>query len=127
MFPFALAVPANAEGTDDAAVLIYFAHLIDEADKNNPHAVEKLIRLRWWGTGQADRAVRIAWCESRLRNHVVSPNGCCRGIFQLHTRYHGWRFEAMGFGRDWTRAWPNINAAFHLWQEQGWRPWECRG
>lgn len=119
--------PANAESsTDEGAALAYLGHLIHEADRNNPHAVELLIRLRWMGTGQESRAVRIAWCESRFKNNTVSPSGGHLGIFQLSTRYHAWRFGAMGFPVAFQSAWPNINAAYHLWQEQGWGPWACR-
>lgn len=123
-----LGTAAHAEpaADDDATALAYLAHLVAEADRNNPHAVELLVRLRWMGTGQENRAVRVAYCESRLRTGAVSPSGGHLGIFQLSTRYHAWRFEAMGFPVAFQSAWPNINAAFHLWQEQGWGPWQCR-
>ena len=106
------------------AYAAYWQHIHTEANNGNRAAVEQLIRWRWAGTGQEDKAVRIAWRESNLRPDVVSYTGCCVGVFQLHTSFHGWRFAARGWqGTPWTDAAANIDAAWHLWSEQGWRPW----
>jgi len=111
---YALAVYSNA---------VYWAHIHDEANRGNRAAVETMIRWRWAGTGQEDRAVRIAYRESNLNPRVTSYTGCCHGIFQLHEDYHGWRFAAMGWPVLWFDAGANIDAAWHLYLEQGWRPW----
>lgn len=87
----------------------------------NPQLVESMIRQRWAGTGQEDRAVAIARCESHLE---ANPAGDARhqyqGVFQIGRRE--WATYGQGDPHD---PGSNIDAAFRYWQVSGWGPWEC--
>jgi hypothetical protein len=85
-----------------------------------PRTVEDLIRGRWAGTGHADRAVRVARCESGL--DPAARNGQYRGVFQMGRR--DWARYGAGDIHD---AAANVDAAYRYWLVAGWSPWSCRG
>lgn len=81
-------------------------------------AVEALIREAWAGTGQADRAVAVARCESRLSPTARNRHSTATGVFQLIRAHWRGRFDP-------TDARANVAAARRLWARSGWRPWVC--
>lgn len=88
-----------------------------------PAEIEAHIRLTWAGTGQADRAVRIARCESGLRADPPHNNPHY-GVFQMGRSE--WR--TYGRGGDVFNARQNVEAAHRYWVAAGgFGPWECRG
>lgn len=77
-----------------------------------------------------DQAVRVAWCESRFDPRAVSSSGGHVGTFQLASRYHRARAEALGF--SWqqvsTETYANARTAVSLLAAVGWRwspTWAC--
>lgn len=67
-------------------------------------------------------AIGIAYCESRFDPAAENSSGA-KGLYQLKMPLHAWRLA----GGDVFRAEDNVRAAYNLWQEQGWAPWEsCR-
>lgn len=88
-----------------------------------PAQIEAHIRVVWAGTGQAERAVRIARCESTLQADPPHNNRY-RGVFQMGPSE--WR--TYGRGGNIYNARHNIEAAHRYWVAAGgWGPWECRG
>jgi hypothetical protein len=84
-----------------------------------PLSIEALICAMPWPCGAA---LAVAWCESRY--DPAATNGAHIGVFQLSSRWHGWR---LGAGESFVDAATNIDVAFQLWSEQGWTPWpNCR-
>lgn len=86
-----------------------------------PCDIACLIRRRWAGTGQEERAVRIAKCESGLQANP-RHNNPHYGVFQMGRS----EFAHFGHGNIFN-AQDNINAAFNYWKHSGWRPWACKG
>jgi hypothetical protein len=74
------------------------------------------------------KAVRIAWCESRLNPAAINKansNGTAdRGLFQLND---GGTMQRLGITKH-TAFDPHTNAeaAYVLFEDRGWQPWVCR-
>lgn len=83
-----------------------------------PQTVEDMIRAVW-PPEFADRAVRIAYRESRFQPHVRT--WCCYGIFQIH-RQHLARLGLTSVDQLYDPL-TNVVAAYHLYQLDGWGPW----
>jgi hypothetical protein len=86
---------------------------------------EQIIRWRWEGTGQADRAVAIATRESGLRCDADNPRSSAAGLFQTMSIHEA---RATRLDLRWSDVTgpdclADVLLAFSLWQEQGWRPW----
>ena len=81
--------------------------------------IEQKIRAKWAGTGQQDRAVRIAKCESGLNPHAKNNHSSASGVFQLIAAH--WRGKFNPYNE-----YANIDYAFKLWQRSGWQPWVCK-
>jgi len=80
-----------------------------------------------WAFGeQCERAVRIAWCESR---HLPDAEGQARerGLFQIHPVHQAWIGDYGFTWDDMYKVDPNIQIAKVLYDEQGWKPWTCTG
>ena len=84
--------------------------------------VEAMIRHRWAGTGQADRAVRIARCESGLNPHAQNRRSSAYGVLQFLDST--WRSTGIAKTPD---PWLQVEAGYRLWKARGWQPWVCRG
>lgn len=86
-------------------------------------AVAALVRARF-PAAQRGHAVRVAWCESRLRARATghNRNGTVdRGVFQLNS---GGTMQGLGLSAaDALEAEANIDGAYRLWRRAGWRPW----
>lgn len=59
-------------------------------------------------------------CESG--GNPKADNGTCKGLFQIYAKYHQDKIQ----GRDIFNEDVNIEVAYKIWQEQGWRPWQCK-
>ena len=64
-----------------------------------------------------DYALSVMHCESKGQYWVTSYAGAI-GLFQMMP-FHSWR---VGY-RDLYDPAANVEAAAHLWREQGWQPW----
>jgi soluble lytic murein transglycosylase-like protein len=76
---------------------------------------------------QVEKAVAVAWCESRFDAEARAPYGYL-GLFQVDPWLHGWRAERR-FGPGASLTDPRVNAAVaaELFAESGWRPWPVCG
>jgi hypothetical protein len=86
---------------------------------------EELIRIAWDGTGQIDRALRIARRESGLRCDADNPRSSASGLFQT-LAIHRPRAERLGL------AWSDVTGpdcladvilAKAIYADSGWGPW----
>lgn len=90
----------------------------------DPEGVEAAIRAIW-PADSADKAVRVAWCESNDKPAV--RNGQFYGLFQVGVRVHAERISRLGYTTaDMLTPEPNIRVALDLYAEQGWTPWSCK-
>lgn len=84
----------------------------------DPSSVEAMIR-EVWPANLADRAVAIAYRESRFVPTVRT--WCCFGVFQIH------KIHLAGLGLTSVEQLYdpriNIEAAYRLYQAAGWGPW----
>lgn len=85
-------------------------------------SVEALIREIFGA--DAERALRIARCESGLNPKAVSRAGAV-GVFQVMPQYHSWRIAKVG-GTSLFDARTNVLVAKHIFDSSGWTPWVCR-
>jgi hypothetical protein len=90
-----------------------------------PGSVEAVIVEVFGAHGQA--AIGVARCESHLHPGSISRNGANWGLFQINTA-HRQRVARMGYRwEDLLDARVNALVAKSIFDEQGWRPWACRG
>ena len=76
-----------------------------------------------------NKAVRIAWCESRFDPDSVNGRSGAVGLFQHLPRYWGQRSEAAGFG-GYPATDPEASVAAAAWEVYngaGWEIFSCRG
>lgn len=68
---------------------------------------------------RADEALKIARCESGMRENARNPESSATGLFQIMASVHGVR-------RDWLEN-PIINTmiAKELYEASSWNPWVC--
>lgn len=88
-----------------------------------PRIPDVAIVQHLWNAGfrgsELGRATSVAIAESGGDTAVVSSTGCCYGLMQINVRKHTqWTAEQM---RDPVQ---NTKAAYTLWKESGWRPWD---
>ena len=82
--------------------------------------VETIVRGRWAGTGDGDRAVAVFRCESGLNPLARNRRSSAFGIAQfLNSTWH-----STGITRT-SNAWLQIEAAYRLYRARGWSPWVC--
>jgi soluble lytic murein transglycosylase-like protein len=76
-----------------------------------------------WPADSVDRALEVAYNESRYRSGAY--NGwCCYGVFQINASAHASRLRARGLSTaDLYDAKVNIEIAVEIFQESGWGPW----
>ena len=70
-----------------------------------------------WPPGEWDRAMRVAWCESRFQSWAAEPSGSHFGIYQMDSSLHG----PVPSDID-----GQVQQAYELWAQTGdWRHWSC--
>ena len=69
---------------------------------------------------ECDRAMRVAYCESRFVAEATNKAGPYIGLFQVWDRH---------VEEPWMLYDPiyNTQIAYQLWLERGWRPWPVCG
>jgi hypothetical protein len=89
------------------------------ADARLPETIVRDI----WPDDIEDRAVAIAWRESRLQPDA--RNACCYGLFQINYRAHRAWLGGLGVttAADLLDPATNARAALALYQAAGWGPW----
>lgn len=88
--------------------------------------IEEKIRAVW-GPMEAKNAIRVARCESGLDPKAIAyePNGSIsRGLFQINNVHEGHLYKKNETAKLFTVDF-NIQVAYTLWKQQGWRPWSC--
>lgn len=75
-----------------------------------------------WPDQLEDRALRIAYRESRYQTDVHTS--CCWGVFQIHTMHLAWLCPEIACSiADLKDPWLNTMSAYALYQRDGWGPW----
>lgn len=87
-----------------------------------PLSVPEKILARWSGTGDGPRAVRIARCESNFNRFAQNANSTAYGIFQFLNAT--WKSTGISKTSDEDLQ---IEAAYRLYKQRGFQPWECKG
>lgn len=90
-----------------------------------PGTIEEIIE-RHFGAA-AEQAKRVAYCESKMDPNAVSRTND-HGLFQINHVHRG-QFEAVT-GHPWSEIYnPELNTMYAKWlyDQDGWRPWSCRG
>lgn len=88
--------------------------------------LESTIRATW--PAHLHRAaLNVAWCESRGNARAVNTaTGRYHGLFQLGRReWQKYRPHRPDYPSIYSPI-ANSAAAYALYQDRGWQPWECR-
>lgn len=85
--------------------------------------IEALIRATF--PEEPERAVRVAWCESRFKPDAYNPknNSHDGGIFQISLRWHGAELAERGLDRFDIED--NIAFSRILYDRNGWQDWSA--
>lgn len=97
---------------------------VSTVDKND---VQGLIR-KYFGK-DADMALKIAKCESGMNPNSKNKTSTASGVFQIIKGTWIGNRQAMGLDTDLNLrfdAEENVKTAYKIFQDQSWRPWECR-
>lgn len=88
-----------------------------------PRTTQEMIR-DVWPDNLEERALRIAYRESRYQCCVRTF--CCFGVFQIYLSVHREWLNEMGIytKEDLYDPLTNIKAAYHLYELDGWSPWQ---
>ena len=81
----------------------------------------------YFGSGDVNRAVRLAWCVSRLDVDAINPSTGAAGLFQLDPVMWETAITEMGLGpADPFDPATNVAVAAHIvYQGDGWTAWDC--
>jgi hypothetical protein len=91
-------------------------------DNSTEVGIEAAICSYPWDCGVA---LCIAYRESTFNPAVVNPVSGTVGLMQIRPSVHAWRWEQRGWSyEDMMTVGPNLEIAWELYQEQGWRPWD---
>lgn len=122
-------------GPTSASAHLYAPHppagaVCDGIDwRQGPASVERLIRCTartWQVPGGPDKAVSVAFCESRLDPSLRSESGTYVGVFQHSIRYWSDRAATYGFaGAPPTNGRANVIVSIRMAHVGGWGPWSC--
>lgn len=63
-----------------------------------------------------EKALAVAWCESRFEPWAYNPAGPYRGLFQVDNDTDA-AFD----------PWVNVAMAYEKWTTRGWQPWPVCG
>jgi hypothetical protein len=88
------------------------------ADDEESGGLRNLICSLSW---DCETALRIVQCESNW--DPAATNGVSWGLWQINA-IHAWRWP--DFWESWMIPSRNVEYAYELWQESGWRIWDCR-
>lgn len=89
---------------------------------------------RWPVPGGSQKALAVAWCESRFDPQAISPSGEYHGVYQLGlSEFYGWGKEFPAMWSDWFSRPHNIHKARQnvmvalrwVHRTQSWSPWSC--
>lgn len=141
------ASPSNAHRTDDifatpiAAPLIYRVLVARDgypeprplpavlvppptvwAEQLDEGSARLVFALAGWPDHLHDQALRVGWCESRLRPGARNPGGAY-GLMQVVPL---WFRHAGEDPAAWADPVVNARAALAAYNYGGWNPWECQ-
>jgi hypothetical protein len=120
---------ASAMTTQDRAISTHERHASSTvcpiAWRKGPRYVRELIECaaRHFGIGP-DRALQIAFRESKFRPGAYNTYSCAKGVFQHLCRYWPTRADDYGFA-GWSayNARANIMVTMRMVLRYGWSPW----
>jgi hypothetical protein len=89
-------------------------------------AVRGLVET-YFGSGDVNRAVRLAWCVSRFDVDAINPSTGAAGLFQVDPLLWETATVEMGLGTaDPFDPVTNVAVAAHIvYQGEGWTAWDC--
>ena len=89
-------------------------------------AVRGLVET-YFGSGDVNRAVRLAWCVSRFDVDAINPSTGAAGLFQVDPIVWETATAEMGLNSpDPFDAETNVAVAAHIvYQGDGWTAWDC--
>ncbi len=89
-------------------------------------AVRGLVET-YFGSGDVNRAVRLAWCVSRFDVDAINPSTGAAGLFQVDPIMWETATAEMGLNSpDPFDPATNVSVAAHIvYQGDGWTAWDC--
>ena len=89
-------------------------------------AVRGLVET-YFGSGDVNRAVRLAWCVSRFDVDAINPSTGAAGLFQVDPVLWQTATAEMGLhASDPFDPATNVAVAAHIvYQGEGWTAWDC--
>lgn len=89
----------------------------------------RALAAEYFATEDVNRAVRVAWCESRFNPSSTNLRTGAVGLFQHLPRYWEARAESAGFGgaEPTDPEASTAAAAWAVYHEGGWDTFACRG
>jgi len=122
-------VPASAMRTVNGSTYTHRLHASSTVCpipwRKGPRYVKELIECaaRHFGVG-SDKALQIAYRESKFSPGAYNARSCAKGIFQHLCRYWPTRADDYGF-RGWSAydARANIMVTMRMVLRYGWLPW----
>jgi len=124
-FPVASASAMTTQGSTYTHKLHASSTVCPIAWRKGPRYVRELIgcAARHFGIG-SDKALRIAFRESKFRPGAYNAYTCAKGIFQHLCRYWPRRADDYGFA-GWSayNARANIMVTMRMVLRYGWSPW----
>lgn len=89
-------------------------------------AVRSLVET-YFGSGDVNRAVRLAWCVSRFDVDAINPSTGAAGLFQVDPMM--WETATTEMGLSFPDPFDpdtNVAVAAHIvYQGDGWTAWDC--
>jgi Transglycosylase SLT domain len=81
----------------------------------------------YFGSGDVNRAVRLAWCVSRFDVDAHNPTTGATGLFQIHPGQWSQAVSEMGLSApDPFDPATNVAVAAHIvYHGDGWTAWDC--
>jgi LysM repeat protein len=79
-----------------------------------------------WPDDLEERALAIAFRESKYNPSALNRSKCCYGLFQIYYRWHTTWLPNVGITKPNQLFDPRLNAAaaYRLYQRNGWGPWQ---
>ena len=99
---------------------------VEKTTKTPKSEVEGLIRKHFGE--HAEKAIKVAKCESGLNPNAKNKHSTASGVFQIIKGTWIGNRKAMGLDTDLSlrfNAEENIKTAKYIYDHRNWQPWEC--
>jgi len=123
----AITLAAEEAQSDDGSPTTTISLEVDSSGWLSQIQVRSIV-AKYFAATDVNRAIRVAWCESRFNPDSVNGRTGAAGLFQHLPKYWPKRAESAGFpGADPTDPEANVAAAaWEVYNGGGWDVFDCR-